>query len=400
MTRPRPQILPAFVFAIALAPPIAAQSADELFSGDVLHDVHLFINSRDLQQMRSRVTENVFYPADLHWRNLRVRNVGVRIRGGASRSATKPGLLLEFDRYTTGQRFLGLQSLVLDNLWQDSSMIKEYVSMAFFRRLGHPAPRESFARVYINRVDHGVYAIVEAVDAGFLSRHFDDQDGYLFEYRILAPFHGEYLGEDFGPYGAHFEPRTHRLEPDAVLYGPLRDLFAEVNRDDTLWRERVDAYLDLDQLVTQAAIEAFLSDADGLAGYWGMNNFYLFRAAGSPRHRVLPWDKDLTFDTITSDIFLHVHDNEILRRALSYSEYRARYLETLEQCARVAAEGWLAAEMGHALALVSAATYSDPVKPDTNESFEAAAAFLLRFAGERGGFVLSQVQAARRAHLR
>jgi hypothetical protein len=288
---------------------------------------------------------------------------------------------------------------VLDNLWQDPSMIKEHVAMAFFNRVGQAAPRESFARVYINRVYHGVYAIVEAIDATFLSRVSGGADDYLFEYHLLTtPFHGEYLGEDIGPYRARFEARTHRMEPDTVLYGPIRDLFSEANQDDSLWRERVDAYLDLDQFVRQAAIETFLSELDGLLGFWGMNNFYLWRQAGSTRHRVLPWDKDQTFTDITSDILLRANDNELFRRAIAIERPRQLYLETLAECARAATrDGWLAAEVARALALVGAATHDDSLKPYTNDEFAAAAAFMVQFADERSGFVLSRIDAAHRA---
>ena len=72
-----------------------------------------------------------------------MRNSGVRSRGLGSRSGTKPGLRVDFDRYSSNQTFLGLKSLVLDNLTQDESGVKESVTMRLFARLGVPAPRES-----------------------------------------------------------------------------------------------------------------------------------------------------------------------------------------------------------------------------------------------------------------
>ena len=89
----------------------------------------------------SNYSENTYYTADLQWRNIRVRNAGVRSRGSASRNGDKLGLRVDFDRYVTGQRFLGLKSIVLKNLWQDGSFMHEALAMAFFARMGQPAPR-------------------------------------------------------------------------------------------------------------------------------------------------------------------------------------------------------------------------------------------------------------------
>jgi spore coat protein CotH len=67
------------------------------------------------------------------------------------------------------------------------------------------------------------------------------------------------------------------------------DLFREINHpDDVVWRDRVERYVDLSQLVTHAAIDVFLAENDGILGASGMNNFYLYRAAGSTQHRFFP----------------------------------------------------------------------------------------------------------------
>lgn len=111
-----------------------AQTADDLFAPGALHDLRLFMNSRDLQQLRETYEEDTYYQADLDWRGMRVRSVAIRSRGGGSRNGTKPGVKIDFDRFAIGQRFLGLESLVLDNLWQDPSFVRESVTMALFTR--------------------------------------------------------------------------------------------------------------------------------------------------------------------------------------------------------------------------------------------------------------------------
>ena len=375
----------------------SAQTAEDLFDPSTLHEVRLFINSRDLQRLRAEFQLNTYYTADLLWRGVRVRNVAVRSRGTGSRSGTKLGLLVDVDRYSPRQRFLGLSSLVLDNLWQDPSFIREQLAMAIFRRRGQPAPRTSFARLFINNRYEGLYAVTEPIDEVFLERSFGETGGYAFEYHWVRPFYGEPLGDDLAAYRPLFEPQNHVLEADATLYGPIRSLLNEVNAaDDPVWRERVSTSMDLEGFVTQAAIETFVSELDGLLGYEGMNNFYLYRDAGTARHHVVPWDRDNAFQSIDSSIFLRADQNVILRRALAFDDLRTLYLDVLEGCARAALEDDpLGAQIERLAALIERAALDDPKKQFSNELFAQQIEFLRAFARERPGFVLREVARAR-----
>lgn len=378
--------------ALATTAPVAAQTADDLFDGSQLHDVRLWINSRDLVELREHYDENTFYPADLLWRGIRVRNVAVRSRGFGSRNPVKVGLTVSFDRYTTGQRLLGLSSLVLDNLWQDPSMMREVLAMGFLRRMGHAVPREAFTRLYINDTYQGLYAIVEDIDATFVERETGEHDGTLFEYRWTFPFFGEDLGT-LDAYRPIFEPRTHTHDPETALWGPIQDLFRVVNdSDDVIWREQVERFLDLEQFVTQAAVENYIAENDGLLGYAGMDNFYLYRPAHTTRHRVLPWDRDSAFLQPDFSVWQGVETNRVMRRALTEPDLRSRYTAVLRQCADVdRGERWLASQIDTIAALVAEAAHADPLKPISNDQFDTAVEELREFARTRADYVIDRV---------
>src|SRR5687767_6137762 len=299
------------LLVLVLVPALAgAQTSDEFFDSRTLHEVRLYIHSADLRQLREHYLEDTYVPGDFEWRGIRVRNVGVRVRGLASRSARKLGLRIDFNRYVGERTFLGMSAVVLDNALKDPSFLRERTSMAFIRRMGQPAPRESFGRVYINGAYEGLYAFVESVDTRFLARELGDGLGYLFEHKFAGGFHGEFLGDDYAPYKVRFEPQTHRLESDYTLYAPIRELFREVNQDvDQVWRERVGWLVDLNQLVTHVAIETFLAEHDGFLGGAGMANFYLYRPVATNVHRLLAWDRDTTFQEIDAPIFARAAEN-------------------------------------------------------------------------------------------
>ena len=378
---------------IGVAAPAVAQTSDELFDDTTLQELRLTMSTRDLQTLRAEFAANTYYPADLQWRDVKVRNVGLRSRGSGSRSATKLGIQLDFDRYSTSQQFLGMTSLVLDNLVQDPAMVRERVSMAFYERMGLPAPRESFCRLYINDVYQGVYGVVEAITSALLARTTDDPTAYLYEFHYASPFFGEYLGNDLAPYKTMFESRSHKKESDSVLYGPIRDLFREVNEpDDSVWRDRVGAVLDLEQFVKYVAVETYLSEIDGILSSSGMSNFYLYRPTGSTQHRLVPWDKDRTFSEYDSSVVAGVDRNEILRRALAYADLKALYLDTLAACARSAAtQFWLEREIVRNSQLIAAAAVEDTTKPYSDEDVTSAVSYLRTFARRRPGLVLQQV---------
>jgi spore coat protein H len=392
-----------FLFALMLMPAVAdAQTSADFFDSQNLQEVRLFINSRDLRDLRERYTDNTYYPADFLWRGVRIRNVAVRVRGLSTRSGTKPGLRIDFNRYVTGQTFLGLSSVVLDNVLNDASQIRERISMGFIDHMGQPASRESVGRLYINNAYQGFYTFVEAVDASYLARTLGENAGYLFDYHFTTGFYGEDLGDDLQAYKLHFEPQTHRLDPDTILYSPIRDLFREINHDvDAAWRDRVGEYIDLPQFVTYLAIETFLSEDDGFLGTAGMANFYLYRPSDRNAHRLLPWDRDTALQQIDSPIFNRVENNVLARRALAFADLRSLYLDVLEQCARAAADDrWLEREVDRVSGLVKDVVHEDAFKTISNEQFDEGIAFLLNFAAQRPGYVLAEVAKARTASAR
>jgi spore coat protein CotH len=391
-------MIPVLLLLLWLVPAAgAAQTAEEFFDSATLHDVRLSIHSSDVRQLRERYLQDIYVPADFEWRGIRVRNVGVRVRGLATRSPIKLGLRIDFNRYVSGQTFLGMTAVVLDNALKDPSYIRERTSMAFIKRMGQPAPRESFGRVHINGALEGLYIFVEAVDPVFLARELGDGMGYLFEHKFQNGFYAEFLGEDYEPYKTRLEAQTHRLESDHTLYAPIRELFREVNQDvDAVWRERVERLVDLNQVVTHVAIESFLSEGDGFLGGSGMANFYLHRPIASNVHRLIAWDRDTTFQAVESPIFAGAGENALMSRALQFRDLRTLFLDVLEQCARAAADDrWLESEIARAHQLIRDAALEDAAKPFSNAEYELAVRHLMSFAQRRPAFVLGEVAKSR-----
>lgn len=384
--------------AFAGAVPVAAQTAADLFDVSTLQEIRLSVNTRDLAALRAHTELNTYYTADLTWRGIRVRNVGIRSRGQGSRNPIKPGFRVDVAHYTTGQTFVGLSALILDNIWQDDSLIREKLAFEMFERMGQPAPRESFCRLYINNEYQGLYNITEEIDGTFARRVTGESDGIVFEYHWSAD--GIWRAEDLGSIAAFkpkFEPRTHVLDADSTLYDPIVNLFHEVSGpDDAVWRSRVEQYLDLNQFVTHVGIEQFIAENDGILGYAGMNNFYLYRYQGTTKHRLFVWDKDNAFLFLDSPLPT-TDDNVLFRRAMTFPDLRDTYFSVLEQCAGIAAaDDFLSLEIDRLAGIIYDAARSDPKKQFGNDQWDAAVQFLRDFASRRPRQVLDDVARFRR----
>ena len=145
--RARPAVLAAILFVIGAVPALG-QTAAELFDANAVQDIRLSVNTRDLALLRQNYQANTYYPADLAWKNLKVRNVGIRSRGQGSRNSSKLGLRVDMARYTTGQKFVGLSTIILDNIWQDDSMLREKLTFTMFEKMGVGAPGIILPAIY------------------------------------------------------------------------------------------------------------------------------------------------------------------------------------------------------------------------------------------------------------
>jgi hypothetical protein len=451
----------AWVAAVSALPVALAGQAPltdaQLFDDSVLQRIELQVSARDWDTLRANYTKNTFYPATMVWRGQSVQNVGIRSRGSGTRSPTKPGILVDFDKYVTGQTFLGLKALVLDNHLQDPSAMREAIAMTVLARLGLPAPREAPVELYINGAFFGLYTLVENIDSVATRRlfpattaargaaaatfgHFrpvareprqtpppqppapvptvpapsptpdppvtppsDPPPGYLFEYKWLDYFYETYLGFDLDPYVGILEAKTHEDDPTETLYRPIEQLFREINAPVIDgFAERVGAWLDLPLYVQLVAVQSYLAEWDGIAGSFGANNFYLFRPEAGGPHKVIPWDEDNTFHEIERDVDIAQRDHVLMERAMRDPNLRSMYVSTLNRVMALTEERptpesatWLEREILRRDALKRARSRDDRVKPYTDADVEAAVAFNLEFARKRAAIVRQQLSGRR-----
>lgn len=280
-------------------------------------------------------------------------------------------------------------------------MMKEVLSMQLFARLGLPAPREAFVRLYVNNTLVGVYAVVESIDKRFLERAFAEDGGNLYEYDYTYDYNFEYLGSDLDRYKELFDPKTNESSSSSALFGPIEEMVRTANEaSDATFESAMAQHVDLGAFARHAAVENFLAENDGWLGYAGMNNFYLYRFKDRPQFQVITWDKDNTFFQPDFSIFERVDRNVLTRRAMALPAVKQAYLDGLVAGAESALEGqqgddastgWLGRTIESLYSLIAAASRQDTNKPYSDADVEAAVAYLRAFAKTRAAFVKCSV---------
>lgn len=384
------------------AAPCFAQTPEDLFNDDVLHEIRLELHPQDWERLKATFLENTYYPADMRWfykgKYIETPQVAIRSRGTGSRNPVKPGLRVDINRYNSNHRFLGLREITLRNNTQDATMLRERMAFALMRKLGLPAPRVSHTRLYVNNEYMGLYTIVESVNEDFLQDRFKDSSGYLYDYDYGfydPPYFFEYRGESPESYSPKpFQPETHEDRPQLDrIVSLVRTINLSSDQD---FESKIAEFVDLKALAAELAAEAYIAELDGIIGDYGLNNFYLYRHSGSNRFFFIPWDKSQTFSEIDRPSLRNLDTNRLARRAFAIPAVVETFKSVLAAAASTAGGtgGWLEQEILRAYNQVGNAARQDPYKQCTspgsgvfglcsNEDFETAVAELIFFVRGR-----------------
>jgi spore coat protein H len=390
----------------ALAQTAPVQTTDDLFDDSRLHDVHVRLSERDWASLRVSIDDDAFYPADLTWNGITVRNVALRQRGLGTRTASKPNLRVDVNRYISAQRLVGLTGFNLDNQYSDPSMLRDTVAMKVFERMGIPAPRQAHARLFVNDTFAGVYTIVEPVNRQFIGRVFGDADanpesgGYLYEYRWLDEYDFSYPGPALGPYAAMFRAQTRDTDALISLYAPLEDLVRLINETPgERFAIEVGAQLDLAQMVRLVAVQNCIAELDGFIGYYGVNNFYLYRFRDGRPAILIPWDADYAFSSADMPLGYRLTSTVLMRRAMEVPTLAQLYAATVSACAASIderapgdARGWLTREIERRAALIAPSAALDRFALYNYSEFVPEVARLLDFGRLRPSYLRCQVE--------
>ncbi len=153
-------------------------------------------------------------------------NVGIRAKGNTSLSMVSQygnnrySFKIEFDHYDSTKTYYGLDKLSLNNIIQDNTYMKDFLSYQMMGDFGVSAPLCSYAYLTINGEDWGLYLAVEGVEESFLQRNYGNSYGELYKPDQMD------MGGGRGN-GGGFDPEKFQQERDTQNSGQSKNPFSD-----------------------------------------------------------------------------------------------------------------------------------------------------------------------------
>ena len=158
---------------------------DLIFNTEKIHRIDIYIE--DWDGFLETCVEEKYSSCSVSINGERLENVGLRAKGNSSLTtvaemgSSRYSFKLEFDHYQEGQTYHDLDTLNLNNLIQDNTMMKDFLTYQLMREIGVAAPLCSYATVYVNGKALGLYLAVEAIEESFLERNYGSDYGELYK---------------------------------------------------------------------------------------------------------------------------------------------------------------------------------------------------------------------------
>ncbi len=331
-----------------------------LFDNTRVHTIDIVMN--DWEGFLSTATSEEYSAAHVVIDGEAYKNVGIRGKGNTSLSTVSSmdserySFKIEFDQYDSSITYHGLDKLSLNNLIQDTTMMKDYLTYTMMNEFGVDAPLCSFVYITVNGEDWGLYLAVEGVEDAFLTRNYGADYGELYKPDSMSFGGGRGNGKDFdmGDFmnreesaGTEKErtmpempempdmsdmPEMGDFDPSSMFGGGGKGGFGGMGSSDVklqyiddnansysnIWNnaktditsadqsrlieslrklsagEEIETVVEIEQVIRYFVVHNFVCNGDSYTGSM-IHNYYLYEENG--RLSMIPWDYNLAFGT-------------------------------------------------------------------------------------------------------
>jgi hypothetical protein len=298
--------------------------ADKLFDQSYVHRIDIRLADEDWTDLLSDPISKTKYIADIDIDGETFGDVTFSTKGFSSlyfvtygeEESARYSFKVNFGKQVKGQTYYGLDKLNLNNLFCDSTFMKDLVSYRLFRDAGVESPLVSYVWLTVNGTDHGLYMAVEDVDKGFRKRALRgkgviygverkiDTSSYTREsmdwirkngFPPATDIHGAdlvYTGDEQSNYSDILDNARTKAKPedDQTVVSAIKALSREENIDD---------FFEMDQIIRFFAAHNYLLNYDSYTGSQ-LSNLILYEENG--KLSAIPWDYNLAFGTFPSVI--------------------------------------------------------------------------------------------------
>ncbi len=325
-----------------------------LFDTSLVHSIEIEMD--DWQGFLDNCTDEAYVSCDVTIDGEDYHHVAIRAKGNTSLSNVaaygndRYSFKIEFDHYNETCRYHGLDKVSLNNIIQDNTYMKDYLTYEMMRYYGAAAPLCSFTYITVNGEDWGLYLAVEGVEDAFLSRNYGKNPGSLYKPDSMKMGGGRGNGGDFrmsewdgakdaedsgdftppqdgdfappdmperfappsgGPDGGHGGPGGMRSDDVSLIYTDddyesYENIFENAKTELTdadktrlisalkslNAGDGIEETVDVDQVIRYFVVHNFVCNFDSYTGSM-IHNYYLYEDGG--QLSMIPWDYNLAF---------------------------------------------------------------------------------------------------------
>lgn len=337
-----------------------------LFNKDDIMEIDIDIDEKLWNELADNAMEEEYYSANITINGEIYYNVGLRAKGNTTLSqianddtTDRYSFKVKFDEYIDGQTLKGLEKLALNNMMQDTTYMKEYLSYDLLNKMGVSTPAFQYASITLNGEPWGLYLALEVMEESYIERYYGTTDGNLYKpettnmaknnmpmeqgKEINGPMGRNtggadlvYSGEDHSNYSTIFENAifdyTNEDDYDKII-AMIKSLNEDINN--------IEKYLDVDEVLRYFAVNTFVVNLDSYASNM-KHNYYLYEQDGICS--ILPWDYNLAFGAFqggsASNVINFPIDNPVadslessplIGKLLEVEEYKEKYHEYLNE---------------------------------------------------------------------
>lgn len=401
----------------------------KLFDASTVHTIDIVMD--DWDEFIANCKSEEYYTCSVVIDNDAYKNVAIRGKGNTSLTQVESygndrySFKLEFDHYDSTNTYYGLDKLCLNNIIQDNTYMKDYLSYQMMADMGVASPLCSYVYLRVNGEDWGLYLAVEGIEESFLQRNYGNNYGQLYK-PDSQNMGGQTPGGADSKAGGQMPGRDGRENgSEDVLLKYIDDaldsyenIFNNAKTDSSdSEKERLIAALkklnsgedlantvDIEKVIRYFVVHNFVLNFDSYTGSM-IHNYYLYEKDG--QMQMIPWDYNIAFGGFESEGGAsnlvnypidspvsggNVEDRPMISWIFADEEYTELYHQYFaEFISEYFDSGYFTEMMDNVSSMIAPFVEKDPTKFCTYEEFEKGVSTLKEFCLLRAESITGQL---------
>jgi spore coat protein CotH len=270
----------------------AQNEGNALFGYNQIHDIRFnFWQNNYWDSLTQNYTADQYMPCHMTVNGVAYDSIGIKFKGNSSYNnpSDKKSFKVDMNEYISGQKIDGLKKFNLNNGFKDPTFMREKLFLDFLRENNIPAPRCTYAKVYINNTYWGLYMMVEEVNKKFLEQRFGNDTENLFKGDPSGDL--KWLGSNPSLYYPKYELHTNETANNWT------DLVAFINglnnSSPSVFYDSLNYYLNVTAYLKAWASSNIFANLDSYMG--SGHNYYIYHNAINNKFEWITWDVNEAF---------------------------------------------------------------------------------------------------------